>query len=363
MRVGIARGGQIIYSRALGNRSLAPNLPVQLDTPFEIGSVTKQFTAAAILLLVQDGKLGLDDSLAKYVPEYVNASKVTLRQLLTMTSGVPANDNPVYAQVIPQLTLNSTQAQISAVTIAALNANPTLDFAPGTKMAYANYGMWLLGEVIRRVSGTSYEDFLTQRIFKPLGMISTTLFRTPPADTDAIGYIHQNFPDPFVPSPDPPSFVIDAQGGLTSTIPDLLAWDIALTSGRVLQPLTYATMLKVPAPVPSTRLWARPGGELILRDNDGSPSMYAMGWFVPGANYYFHPGGTGGFTSMNANFNDGTNIVILTNQHLNSQPIGDFVPNLAPQLCRIINPSVTTPDAFTILQHATTVPPLVPPEE
>ena len=228
-------------------------------------------------------------------------------------------------------------------------------------MAYANYGMWLLGEVIRRVSGTSYEDFLTQRIFKSLGMTSTALYRTPPAPGDAIGYNHQNFPDPFVPAPDPPAFLIDAQGGLTSTIADMLAWNIALTSGRVLQPHFYASMLEVPGAGSVNTVIDPPGSEIIFRDNDGSPSMYAMGWFVPGANYYFHPGGTGGFTSMNAIFNDGTSIVILTNQHLNSMPIGDFIPNLAPQLYRILNPSATTPDAFKILQLPASVPPLVPP--
>jgi hypothetical protein len=91
-----------------------------------------------------------------------------------------------------------------------------------------------------------------------------------------------------------------------------------------------------------------PGDEIIYRENDGSPSMYAMGWFVPGGNYYFHPGGTGGFTSMNANFYDGTSIVILTNQHLGAQPIGDFIPNLAPALYRILSPAPTA-DAFRIL--------------
>jgi len=361
--VGIARNGQVIYTRAFGNRSLGPNQPVQLNTPFEIGSMTKEFTAAAILLLVQDGKIGLDDPLSKYIPEYVNAGKMTLRQLVTMTSGVPSNDNPIYAQIIPQLTLTSSQAAISATIIAALNNFPSLDFAPGTKMAYANYGFWLLGEVIRRVTGSSYIAFLTQRIFAPLGMTSTYLYNTPPNANEAVGYAHQNFPDPFTPSPDPPAFIIDAQGGLTSTVADILTWDIALTSGRVLSAPFYQTMLTVPGGGSTPTIVGPPGGEILLRENDGSASMYAMGWFVPGTNYFFHPGGTGGFTTMNANFNDGTSIVIFTNQHLGAQPIGDFIPNLAPALYRILNPSVMTPNAFTILQLPTVMASPVPPEE
>jgi hypothetical protein len=98
--------------------------------------------------------------------------------------------------------------------------------------------------------------------------------------------------------------------------------------------------------------------------NDGSPSMYAMGWFAPGTNYFWHSGGTSGFTSMNAIFNDGTAIVILTNEHLGAVPIGDVIPNLPSQLYAILNPSVTTPPAFTILQlPPATAPTPNPPEE
>ena len=322
--------------------------------------MTKEFTTTAILLLAASGQVSLDAPLSTYIPEYVNGSQITLRQLATMTAGVPSNDGPLYeAIVLPGAP--PAQAVVSQRTIAALNgASPALDFAPGTKMAYANYGMWLLGEVVRRVTGMAFVDFLNQNIFVKYGMTSTYLFNFPSLDNEAEGYTHDYLPDPFVPSPDLPAVYIDAQGGLESTIHDILAWDIALTSGRILSAAQYQTLLTVPGSGSIPTLAGDPGGEILYRMNDGSPTMYGMGWFVPGTNYYFHPGGTNGFTSQNANFNDGTSIVIFTNQHLNSVPIGDAIPNLAPQIYRILAPDVTTPDAYKILKQLT--PPLPTPD-
>jgi len=127
--------------------------------------------------------------------------------------------------------------------------------------------------------------------------------------------------------------------------------------------VNYYQARTVPGGGSTPTLVGTPGGEILLRENDGLASMYAMGWFVPGTNYFFHPGGTNGFTTMNANSNDGTSIVILSNQHLGAQPIQGYIPNLAPALYRILNPSVTTPDAFTILQLPTIMTSPPPPEQ
>jgi D-alanyl-D-alanine carboxypeptidase len=357
--VAISQHGATIYAQAAGNRRLAPNAPALLTTPFEIGSVTKQFTAVGILLLVQDGTVALDAPLSAYVPEYTQASHMTIRQLLTMTSGVPSHDADIYNQLNPD-------APASPQIIKALNGLP-LDFYPSSKMAYSNFGYWLLGEVIRRASHLSYGAFLKLRIFGPLAMTSTHLYGTASSPADAIGYAHQLQSDPFVPAPDPPVRFIDAQGGLTSTVGDLLRWDTALTAKRVIHDPLYATMLTIPllhggVPPPTYTGAGDDGGEILYRLNDGSPSMYGMGWMVPGGNYFWHSGGTNGFTSMNANFEDGTSIVILTNEHLGSVPVGDTIPNLAPQLYNVLVPSARTAPAFVILQlpHAAATP--VPPE-
>ena len=344
--VAIARNGTTIYTKVAGNRGLSPDQPVELTTPFQIGSVTKQFTAAAVLLLVQDGSVSLDDPLSKYVPDYVSSSQITIRQLLTMTAGVPSHDADIYNALSPD-------APPEQQTIAALNALK-LDFTPGTQMAYSNYGYWLLGEVIRRVSHESYGAFLQQRIFGPIGMTSTYLYGTRNSSAEAIGYAHQLQTDPFVLAPDPPSAFIDAQGGLTSTVGDLLRWDAAITSQTIVREPLYDTMLTVPSlpsggAIPTFKGNGDEGGEVLYRLNDGSPSMYAMGWMVPGGNYFWHSGGTNGFTTMNANFDDGTSIVILTNEHLGSVPVGDVIPNLAGQLYSVLHPTIATSPAFTIL--------------
>jgi len=356
--VGISHNGKTIYTRAAGNRTLSPDQPVQIATPFEIGSVTKQFTTAGILLLVQNGTVALTDLVSKYVSDYVYSSNMTIGELLTMLSGTPSHDADIYNQLNPDL-------PVTPQTIAALNNLP-LDFPTGSKMAYSNYGMWLLGEIIRRTTGLSYGDYLDQNIFAPLGMTSTYLYGTRINPAEAVGYAHHFQPDPFTPAPDPPSEFIDAQGGLTSTVGDLLRWDAALTARRVIREPLYTTMLTVPTlpgggAIPTYTGPGDGGGEVILRLNDGSPSMYAMGWMVPGGNYFFHPGGTNGFTSMNANFDDGTSIVILTNHHLGSVPIGDVIPNLAAKLYNVLHPSIPTAPALTILQLPTGQPTPDPP--
>jgi D-alanyl-D-alanine carboxypeptidase len=357
--VAISRGGVTIYTKTDGNRRLKPNQPVVVTTPFEIGSVTKQFTSGAILLLVQDGKISLDDPLSKFVPEYVYASQITIRELLAMTAGVPAHDADVFNLLNPD-------APPSPQIIGALNTLK-LDFAPGTKMAYSNYGYWMLGEVIRRAAHESYGSFLRRRIFVPLRMQSTYLYGARGGANEALGYAHQNRRDPWALAPDPPSQFIDAQGGLTSTVGDILRWDNAIVSQRLVMDPLYATMLTVPSlPGGGTiHTYTGPddeGGEILYRLNDGSPSMYAMGWMVPGGNYFWHSGGTNGFTSMNANFDDGTSIAILTNEHLGSVPVGDTIPNLAAKLYRVLEPSVATGNAFKILRLPKGNPTPEPPE-
>jgi CubicO group peptidase (beta-lactamase class C family) len=188
-----------------------------------------------------------------------------------------------------------------------------------------------------------------------MGMHSTYLYGARDGPDEAIGYAHQLQNDPFVHAPDPPSQFIDAQGGLTSTIGDLSIWDAAVVARRVVADPLYATMLTVPSlrgggAIPTFTGEGDEGGEILYRLNDGSPSMYAMGWMVPGGNYFWHSGGTNGFTSMNANFDDGTSVVILTNEHLGSVPVGDTIPNLAGELYRVLHPNVPTAPAFKILR-------------
>ena len=160
----VARGSDVIFSKGYGSANLEWDIPNTPATKFRLGSVTKQFTAASILLLEERGKLKLDDPIKKYVPDAPQAwDSITIFNLLTHTSGIPNFTSlPDYGS----LKLNETPV---GKTILSVRDKP-LDFTPGEKMSYSNSGYLVLGYVIERVTGGSYEKFVTDNIFTPLGM-------------------------------------------------------------------------------------------------------------------------------------------------------------------------------------------------
>lgn len=153
--VGVVRDGKLVYTNVFGFRNLAHHQPVNAQTQFEIGSVTKQFTAAAILQLKEAGRLSLDDSLAKYLPSFPHASELTLRDLLNQVSGLPN-----YGDSTSKGSLNKVEALVRGA----------LHFPPDTKYQYSNTNYYVLGQVIRVVSGQPYEDYVRQHLFAPAGM-------------------------------------------------------------------------------------------------------------------------------------------------------------------------------------------------
>ena len=162
----ILRDGKVVKTAAYGLASLELNVPVNPETVFEIGSITKQFTAADILLLAQEGKLSVDDNISKYLTDTPEAWRtVTIRHLLTHTSGIKSYTGLDGFQLWRHL----TQAQF----IQAIGAQP-MEFQPGESWKYCNTGFNLLGYIIEKVSGMSYWDFTSRRIFQPLGMHATT---------------------------------------------------------------------------------------------------------------------------------------------------------------------------------------------
>ena len=160
----VAKNGAVLFAESVGWANLEWKIAHTPATKFRIGSVTKQFTAASILLLAERGKLSIDDSLGKFIPSAPEAWKpVTLRQLMSHTGGVPSfTDDPAYAT-------NKLRPQTPAQTIAPISAKP-LEFAPGEGYRYSNTGYVLLGWIIEIISGQSYETFLRENIFQPLGM-------------------------------------------------------------------------------------------------------------------------------------------------------------------------------------------------
>lgn len=225
----VARGDEVLYSRASGEADRARSSPITLDTRFRIGSITKQFTAAAVLLLQQRGRLDVDDRLCDVLSACPAAWKpMTLRHLLQHTSGIP--DYTELATYEPTKDEPTTPKAL----VARVRDEP-LQFAPGSLFAYSNSNYAVLGLVIEQLSGMSYEAFLEREIFTPLGMSSTGFEK--PGDGLAVGYSGgATRAAPIDMS------VAYAAGGLSSTAGDLVRWSNALTGGSLLTAPVVAEM-------------------------------------------------------------------------------------------------------------------------
>ena len=224
----IARGGKVLLSKGYGLANRELNVPNTTRTKFRLGSITKQFTATAIVQLAQQGKLSLDDPASKYVPEsHEGWKKVTIRHLLRHTSGIPSFTGFPEYRTFKYLATTPTEL------IARFKDKP-LEFEPGAEYRYSNSGYYLLGDIVAKVSGMTYESYLQKNIFEPLGMADSRLDSNAAIIANrAAGY-----------SPGPAAGVRNADfvhmsipggaGALLSTVEDLYKWDRALYSEKVL---------------------------------------------------------------------------------------------------------------------------------
>ena len=160
----VARQGQTILSESFGKADLELDVPMPADASFEIGSVTKQFTAAAVLLLAERGKIAIDDEMTRYLPDYpTNNQRITIRHLLTHTSGIKGyTELPEFGDLMP--------LRKSPDTLVKMFSGKPLDFAPGENLVYNNSGFFLLGLIIEKASGQSYADFVKANLFDKVGM-------------------------------------------------------------------------------------------------------------------------------------------------------------------------------------------------
>jgi len=286
----IVRGTNIVKNAGYGMANLENHTPVTTDTAFEIGSMTKQFTAAGILLLAQDRKLSVDDRISTFLKGTpTNWYWITLRHLMTHTSGLKN-----YTGLDGfELTRHLTQAQF----ISKMAAYP-LDFKPGDKWAYCNTSYNLLGWVIENVSGKSYAEFLQERIFAPLHMTNTAL-RAPGVVLPgrASGY-ETNRAGQFV-NRDPDVTDVFSAGALVSTVGDLAKWNAALDTNLILSSESLRQM------------WTP------VRLNDGTRHPYGFGWFLSsyqGHANVGHSGSTDGFSASLQRFPEaGLTVILLSN--------------------------------------------------
>jgi D-alanyl-D-alanine carboxypeptidase len=294
--VAIVKDGRIAYLQAYGNARVGgggtPSIPARPTMRYEIGSISKQFTATAALLLAEDGKLSLDDKVAKYLPQLTRASDITLRQLLSHTSGY--QDDWPQDYVPPFMRQDVTSGEILARW-----AERPLDFEPGTKWRYSNTGFVAAGAIIEKAGGEPLVQLLRERVFVPLGMTSVVdADREGLREPDPVGYTRHAL-GPLRLAPEEARGWLFAAGELAMTAEDLAKWDVAMAGRRLLKPASYDEM------------------ETPVKLASGESSGYGLGigvGTVAGHRALVHGGGVSGFTTDNIVFpDDHVAVVALTN--------------------------------------------------
>lgn len=275
----VARDGRIIFEKGYGFAQVASRTPFTDHTRFRIGSLTKQFTSAAIFKLAENGKLGIDDPLAKFIPGWPRGNEVTLRNLLTHTSGIHNfTAKPGFYDHVTE--------PISMAALIASFENDPYDFNPGEKYSYSNSGYVLLGCIIEKVSGESYGEYLQKTFFRPLGMKNTGVYRAGmPSLDEAFGYSYTN--GTMVRAVNWDMSEVSTAGELYSTAHDLFLWNEAIFNHRVLSEASLKTAFTI--------------GVLKLDDPTHPEDVgYACGWtrdWLEGAREISHGGELWGFGS------------------------------------------------------------------
>jgi len=295
-QVGVVVNGRAVYTAAFGKARLTPETPATVTMHYPVGSITKQFTAACVLLLVEDGKMTLDDPVAKWFPELTRARDVTVRMLLSHTSG--------YSDYAPQdYTIPAWTRPTDPLKLVREWATKPLDFEPGTKWQYSNTNFVLAALIVEKASGQPYWSFLKNRVLDPTGMgealnLDTDRARLEPEGTErhALG--------PLRPATlEAPGWYF-GDGMLAMPVGDLLRWDISMMDQKLMKPASYKTMET----------------EVLLKN--GAPTGYGLAVNVTmhdGHRLISHSGEVGGFVAANMVMpDDRIAVAVLTNQEASS---------------------------------------------
>jgi D-alanyl-D-alanine carboxypeptidase len=288
----VTRNGEPVFRAARGLANVELGVPLKPDSVFRIGSVTKQFTSAAVMMLVEQGKLSLDDDITTFFADYPTKGRhISVEHLLTHTSGIKSYTG------LPAWPAAWGRDFTTSGLIDFFKNEPT-DFEPGEKYLYNNSAYFLLGAIIEKTSGLSYPDFLARHIFTPLGMADTRYGDTRPIvrnraqgydelPTGALNAAYLSMTQP------------GAAGALISTVDDLARWDQAVSAGRLLKPES----------------WARIFTPYRLRN--GTSTSYGYGWSVgvhDGRPVLEHGGGIHGFSAYVLRLpKDGVYVAVLSN--------------------------------------------------
>jgi CubicO group peptidase (beta-lactamase class C family) len=324
--IAIVQGGKVAYEKAYGKAHLDPTVDAKAEMRYSIGSVSKQLLVGAVLLLVQDGKLSLDDRVSRYLPNLTRAGEITIRQLLSHTSG--------YQDYYPQDYVAPFIAKpVMAESILDQWARKPLDFEPGTRWQYSNTNYVVAGRIVERVTGGPFFPFLAKRILQPLGMTSAIdLSEHTLGPADAAGYTRFAL-GPLRPAQAEGRGWLYAAGELAMTAHDLALWDISLMEHKLLKPASLELMT---SPV---------------RLRNGTPTNYALGVEVSDADGHpklAHGGAVSGFVSLNTVWPDqGTAVVVLVNEDGSSAP-----ESITGQIAPLLLTKAEDPQAEGALQQA-----------
>ena len=289
----VIQNGKILKKAGYGMADLERGVPIESDTAFRLASVSKQFTAMAIMLLEEEGRLGYDDPVTGFIPELSRfGDDFTIRHLLTHTSGLPD-----YYDVMVQVSGVERPLTKHALDVFSSWGEPL--FAPGERYEYSNPGYELLALIVERASGRRFAEFIAERIFAPLGMTSSVVMdeRSPHIAKRALGYRGNG--DAFEVYDDDPLNYIFGSGGVYSTVEDLYRWDQALYGEQLVSAETLAEAFR-----PS-------------KHNSGAEYPYGFGWRLEdhlGRRRVAHAGGWVGFSTFIARYvGDGFSVIVLSN--------------------------------------------------
>jgi CubicO group peptidase (beta-lactamase class C family) len=321
--IAIAENNRVIYTHAFGLANVAPPRPATPDIAYPIGSISKQFTAQAILLLQQRGKLSIDDPVSKYFPNFTRANEVTLRNLMTMTSG--------YEDFAPQdYIIPAWRHDTDPLANVTAWATKPLDFTPGTDWQYSNTNYVILGLIVQKVSGQPLMQFIRENVLDPLHLEGVFNSYTQREKLEVTGYV-SNALAPVRVLPLEGNGWYFGDGDLAMPAATLAAWDIGIMQQKLLTPASY-------------KLFETP---FVLAN--GNSSHYGLGTFIYNRNGHReleHSGEVGGFLSENIVFpDDGIAIVVFTNQVASSaaSTIGN---GIARELLPSTQPASAATDTF-----------------
>jgi D-alanyl-D-alanine carboxypeptidase len=291
--VAVVQGGKIAYVKAYGDARLSPPMPATVEMQYSIGSISKQFTAALILMLEHEGKLNVDDPVGKYLPQLTRANEVTVRQVLSMTSG--------YQDFWPEdYVMTSMMVSTTPDHILDVWGKKPLDFEPGTQWQYSNTNYVIAGRIAEIVGGKPLIEQLQERIFVPLkmtGVLNSDASRLPA--NDPTGY-YQHALGPLRPAPQEGMGWMFAAGELAMPAHDLALWNISLMDRTLLAPASYDEMF----------------AEVKLKNGKGTG--YGLGVEVgarDGHTYVAHSGEVSGFVAQNTVYvDDKVAVTVLTNE-------------------------------------------------